>query len=166
MTCHLVHVQNTLFEIKGKRHIVCLLFIFFFGQLWADRVSIFKLMNVKLQISKLSKIRSKQKMCNPCVNFKQSLMMMMSELIRWGFKRGQLNQPWLWYPLYKTTNCFVYSHFKPSQRVHIKGWPCFSQDQKIRNRSLASKFSKTTKIFTTKFVAKRLILGWMTFLHF
>jgi len=51
MTSHLVHVQNALFGIGGRRHVVYLLFFFYFkGGFWTDWVGIFKQINMKLGV--------------------------------------------------------------------------------------------------------------------
>jgi len=59
----------------------------------ANQVSTFEGINMELQISKLSKSRSKWKMCTPFNRFRWSQATMMSELLWWSLESWQLSQP-------------------------------------------------------------------------
>jgi len=132
---------NILFLIN--HHCIC--------RFWADRVNTFKWMKMKTQTSKSSKVRSKQKVCTPSTTFRWFPMMMMSELLRLGFKSGQFSQPWPWYLLCKNHLFFLCIHTSNLLRGLLSnGWKPFYQDQKTRNSPFLWILAKLLRIPKTK----------------
>jgi len=99
----------------------------------ANRVSNFKWVNMELQVTKLSKVWSKWKVCISFTNFRCSHVTMTLKLLWCDLKSGQLNQPWLKHNCARTELFFICSHSTTPQWVLIKGLQHFSQDQEVRN---------------------------------
>ena len=108
-----------------------------------------------LKTFKMSKVKSKQKVCTSSNNFWWSPMTFTSELLWWCLRSGQLSQRCLWHLFCKTTDFFSCVHTSNLLgRFLSKVGHVSLKIIRLKISSLVSKFGKTTKISKTMFVAK------------